>query len=549
MKRRIVMRWLAVAMAGAMAASGAAINTLADFPRDIWAYAKAEDEDDNTIYDFKEVEVAVPKEWKGKYQVERAELSDGSGSAAVFYHPASRKAYKKEFGSDAGGVLFSVCYSENYDFLEELADYQIIGSGAEGVYYLTFPTDVQGYGYTQQDNTWQEWESLADDSDWIRENVQMIAPGEGIVDVDKVERQSRASSTGTDGYIVADSSDRELTVDDLKGLSADQLQMAINEIYARHGRKFATKSIQKYFNEKSWYTGKIEPSKFDETSLSLTEGKNIALMIQCMKDNSAGTSGSQSSTESGAAGQSQVVSCMSMVATATVNIRSKASVNGSVMGVVPQGYGVTATGSVSNGWIPVEYGGIRGYISAQYLKEGTGITGQTSQPGAGQNSPSQSEVPQSGGEQSSTSQSEAPQSGDAQTEGLQGDMSGGDVSATPLNLYVGAYHDADYFAGLLLEEAPTYYEMMISYVGDTGFDFIINKMDAATGNVLETLANGKAEFAGTGMTATSPETGCFFEFPDYHNAYPDVTDIVVSGISELEGVPLINNGIPGHEFN
>ena len=41
------------------------------------------------------------------------------------------------------------------------------------------------------------------------------------------------------------------------------LQMAINEIYARHGRKFKTDSIREYFEGKSWYTGTIEPEAFD----------------------------------------------------------------------------------------------------------------------------------------------------------------------------------------------------------------------------------------------------------------------------------------------
>ena len=39
--------------------------------------------------------------------------------------------------------------------------------------------------------------------------------------------------------------------------------MFINEIYAKHGRKFKTDSIQKYFDSKSWYQPKVEPDDFD----------------------------------------------------------------------------------------------------------------------------------------------------------------------------------------------------------------------------------------------------------------------------------------------
>ena len=41
----------------------------------------------------------------------------------------------------------------------------------------------------------------------------------------------------------------------------------------------------------------------------------------------------------------------------------------------------------------------------------------------------------------------------------------------------------------------------------------------------------------------------FLHFPDYHGAYPDVTDIEVSGVAELAGKVMVNNGVPGHEFS
>lgn len=377
MKKSVNMRWIATAAAGMTVLSGTAMHAFADVPEDIWEYVQLEDEDDNIIYDFKEVEVAVPQDWEGKYKFETSENQDGTGSSVTFYHPASREAREKELGyKNEGGVLFSVCYSENYDFLDVLPSYQIIGSGEKGVYYLMFPTDVQGY--LDGGKIWAEWETLTDDYDWIEARAQMIAPGEGIVDMDKVEAQDAlsgdSSAAGSSEYIVADSSSRELRASELKGMNADQLQMAINEIYARHGRKFATKSIQKYFDAKSWYTGKIEPSKFDESSLSLTEGKNITLMLDCMKIAGTGsTSGSQGTGASGSSGQGTAASGTQMMATTTVNIRSKASTSGSIMGVVPQGYVVTVTGSAENGWLPVSYAGIEGYIKQEYL--GTAYVG------------------------------------------------------------------------------------------------------------------------------------------------------------------------------
>ena len=54
-------------------------------------------------------------------------------------------------------------------------------------------------------------------------------------------------------YIIADSSSRLLTEPDLQGLTKAQLELARNEIFARHGRAFKRADIQSYFESKSWY--------------------------------------------------------------------------------------------------------------------------------------------------------------------------------------------------------------------------------------------------------------------------------------------------------
>lgn len=79
----------------------------------------------------------------------------------------------------------------------------------------------------------------------------------------------------SDSYILPDSPSRELTIADISGLSHDQLDLARNEIYARHGRKFSTPTLQNYFNSQSWYTGTIEPNDFTDDMLSDVEKNNI----------------------------------------------------------------------------------------------------------------------------------------------------------------------------------------------------------------------------------------------------------------------------------
>lgn len=65
------------------------------------------------------------------------------------------------------------------------------------------------------------------------------------------------------GYIIADSNTRTITADDLKGMTANQCRLACNEIYARHGRIFTSKTISDYFGAMPWYTGTVDGSYFD----------------------------------------------------------------------------------------------------------------------------------------------------------------------------------------------------------------------------------------------------------------------------------------------
>ncbi len=81
-------------------------------------------------------------------------------------------------------------------------------------------------------------------------------------------------------FILPDSSLRLLTQDDVKGLTKEQIKLARNEIYARHGRKFKDEALNSYFNQKSWY--KQNPSyKYnnDELNVSDIENKNAHFLL------------------------------------------------------------------------------------------------------------------------------------------------------------------------------------------------------------------------------------------------------------------------------
>lgn len=89
-----------------------------------------------------------------------------------------------------------------------------------------------------------------------------------------------ADSSEENEYVLPDSDKRKLKKSDLKGLSKEELRIARNEIYARHGRMFDDKKLQKYFDSQSWYEGTVPASEFSEDVLSSVEKKNVAFIRQ-----------------------------------------------------------------------------------------------------------------------------------------------------------------------------------------------------------------------------------------------------------------------------
>ena len=96
------------------------------------------------------------------------------------------------------------------------------------------------------------------------------------------EKSSDSGSKG--GYIIDGSDTRLISADELRGLSEDELTLALNEIYARHGRRFKTDFIREYFESRSWYNGTIDPEDFDESRITAVERANINTIVEVMEE-------------------------------------------------------------------------------------------------------------------------------------------------------------------------------------------------------------------------------------------------------------------------
>ena len=93
------------------------------------------------------------------------------------------------------------------------------------------------------------------------------------------DNQQQVSSE--DDYIIAESNTRNLTREELEPLSKEQLRLARNEIFARHGMIFGVDDLDEYFSSKSWYQPVVAASEFyNQVEMSLIEEANVALILE-----------------------------------------------------------------------------------------------------------------------------------------------------------------------------------------------------------------------------------------------------------------------------
>lgn len=108
----------------------------------------------------------------------------------------------------------------------------------------------------------REFEGSADGSYKLPEPEPEPEPEPQVIYIEK-EPDPTPSPSVTTGYILPESNTRYYSASELSWMSKDQLELARNEIYARHGRGFNTDYIQAYFNNCSWYTRLYSPEEFD----------------------------------------------------------------------------------------------------------------------------------------------------------------------------------------------------------------------------------------------------------------------------------------------
>ena len=230
--------------------------------------AAAQTEATATTLNYTDFTVTLPADWKGKYGITQQD------NFYIFYQQSS-----KALGYN--GTLFTIGKYTDMSY-QDLPSYRVLGMGGGAAYVLMLPTDVQ---YAQNNEAAQkEYTAMASEINQIAAGIQILVTGDGPqTEAIQIQEQTQAQAQADSGeYILPESSERALTDADVQGMSYDDLQMAINEIYARHGRIFGTESIQQYFEGKSWYQGTTDADHFSDSVFSSVENQNIQFLLKKM---------------------------------------------------------------------------------------------------------------------------------------------------------------------------------------------------------------------------------------------------------------------------
>lgn len=199
---------------------GAAFGIVAGNAFAVWAepapefddYVMEVDQSGNLVYEFQEVQVTLPEEWKGHYGVEVDE-------SVSFYHLQSANAYLAEGADYRGGDFFTLGCSSDYSFLdEEDTAYEIIGTGKEGIYYVMWPGNFQGYEGDAKIR--KEYLNLWAKTDWVIDHMRITGSDAGKDVTGKIKTATSAvyvrksTSTSSDIMGVLQEGEQVVTVGD-----------------------------------------------------------------------------------------------------------------------------------------------------------------------------------------------------------------------------------------------------------------------------------------------------------------------------------------------
>lgn len=172
------------------------------------------------------------------------------------------------YDSNSGILVYSDCISSEIHYNEDGTETKKENyTGGKGKFYFN-----DGYMHWQNDT-----ESIGNGSNFEKqENATMENLNDNFVISPDTPYYSDEGDAFMEPHVfIENSSITYLSDSDIYWMTPEQLRYAINEIYARHGRRFKNSELQAWFDAQDWYNGTIEPDNFDESVLSDIERENI----------------------------------------------------------------------------------------------------------------------------------------------------------------------------------------------------------------------------------------------------------------------------------
>ena len=113
----------------------------------------------------------------------------------------------------------------------------------------------------------------------MREMLFLSIPNQQSSQSSEEEKEEESNDeSSAPGYSYSNSS--YLSEDTVKNMSSSEVDLAINEIYARHGLIFTNPELDSYFRSQDWYTPRCTISEFDMGVLNEYEEANFNLLLR-----------------------------------------------------------------------------------------------------------------------------------------------------------------------------------------------------------------------------------------------------------------------------
>lgn len=231
----------------------------------------------------------LPSSWENKYALEDSEDEKGNKYLSFFEKDIHR--------IDNKGLIFTynLFLSDSYKKKGNYIEYGTVTNEEGQIYYIvcTKPNSPQ---YDEKNKSLKKaYKALSKDKYITSICSSAVFDGGMIVDEEGCSTttpttapvatdengeeiskpDTTKSNSSTTGLVFPDVSSRNLTDSEVKALSSDQIQQAINDICALHGYNFTTPEIKSHYEQFSWYS---PSSDFSEASFSDIEKYNYELL-------------------------------------------------------------------------------------------------------------------------------------------------------------------------------------------------------------------------------------------------------------------------------